>query len=165
MPEARPDTLHQPILGVREYEEAIDRVLQLAHRSVHVFDPTLQQGGFNSANKYQALRRFLLANRSNQLRIVVHQSDHIRRECARLRLLLRQFSHSVTIHETTEDGKAACDPLVIVDAEHYVHRFHYQDARALLALNDAAGAGPLEQRFSEIWEASFPAINATDLGL
>jgi hypothetical protein len=69
------------------------------------------------------------------------------------------------VHETEGEARRACDPVVLADERDYLHRFHYDHARALLALDDPAGAHGLLQRFQEIWEASIPAVSATTLGL
>jgi hypothetical protein len=53
----------------------------------------------------------------------------------------------------------------LLDDCHYLHRFHFDGPRGVLALDDSAGALPLIERFAQIWEASAPAVSATTLGL
>ena len=79
--------------------------------------------------------------------------------------LLRQFSHVISIHETQDQAKNVYDPFVLVDDRHYAHRFHYDGAQGMLAIDDPHGARTLRDRFEEIWAASDPAIPATTLGL
>jgi hypothetical protein len=57
------------------------------------------------------------------------------------------------------------DPFAVIDERHYVHRFHYEGSRGVLALDDVPSAHGFVQRFEEIWEASAPAVCATTLGL
>jgi hypothetical protein len=150
--------------GSQEYEEAIDILLARPQRTLRIFDCRLG-AGYNNVRRYELLRAFLLRSRANRLYVVLHDAGGLARDCPRLVNLLRQFSHAVTVHETEGQGKRACDPIALADERDYLHRFHYDHTRALLALNDPQGTHGLLQRFQEIWEASVPAISATTLGL
>ena len=55
--------------------------------------------------------------------------------------------------------------MLIADDAHYVHRFHYEQPRAELVLNDHKLTQPLLYRFEEIWHASTLAVTATTIGL
>jgi hypothetical protein len=57
------------------------------------------------------------------------------------------------------------DPLVIVDARHVLHRFHVDQPRASLAIEQPAAAKPLVTRFEEIWASGEPGLSGTTLGL
>ena len=57
------------------------------------------------------------------------------------------------------------DPLVIVDGRHFLHRFHVDQPRAALAIDDPAAARPLVTRFEEIWATGEPGLSGTVLGL
>jgi hypothetical protein len=163
-PEHRGVPEHRTLEGSQEYEEAIDTLLTRPQRTLRIFDRQLSPG-YNSVRRYELLRAFLLRSRVNRLYIVVHDAGSLPRDCPRVSNLLRQFPHAVTVHETEGQGKRACDPIALADERDYLHRFHYDHTRALLALDDAQGAHELLQRFQEIWEASVPAISATTLGL
>jgi hypothetical protein len=151
--------------GEKEYEAAISEVIDLAQRSLHIFDVDLAAGGYGTAQRAEALRAFLMRNRSNRIVVVLHETDHLTRCCPRLMDLLRLYSHAITVLQTQEHGRVASDPMVIADEAHYVHRFHADGARALCALHDHAGARQLEERFAQLMEASSPAVFATTLGL
>lgn len=160
-----PTLQHTRLEGIREYTQAIDTVLQLARRTIRIFERDLDGIGFNSPQRQDLLRGFLLASRVNRLHVVVHDTGYLESRCPRVIHLLRQFSHGMQIHRTRPHAKSACDPMIIADDQHYLHRFHYDDSRALLGLYDPQGAHDLAQRFEELWEASEPGICATVLGL
>lgn len=151
--------------GAQEYEAAIDRVVRQARHHLRIFDYDLSEGGYNRPQRFELLRDFLLASRANRLHIVIHETAFLTRYCPRMMLLLEQFGHAIKINQTAQQAKGVYDPFVIADAEHYVHRFHYEGSRSLLALDDAAGGRSLNQRFDELWEASTPAVFANTLGL
>lgn len=155
---------HRRIQGNREYEQALDLLLARPQRTLRIFDRHLG-GGYNGVQRYALLRDFLLRSRNNRLYLVLHDASGLARDCPRMINLLRQFSSAVTVHETEGQARRACDPIALADESHYLHRFHYDDTRALLALDDPQGTHGLLQRFQEIWEASAPAASATTLGL
>ena len=157
--------VHRKLAGESDYEQALDEVIGLARRSLHLFDTDLKVGGYASQKRFEALRDFLLRDRGNRLVIVLHEVDFLTARCPRLMTLLRTHSHGISIHKTHEHARVASDPFIVADEAHYVHRFHSDDARSLLALHDHAGARQLEERFGQLLEASHPAVFATTLGL
>jgi hypothetical protein len=159
-----PQLQHRKLEGRVESDEALDEVLAQAQRTLRLFDRRLGSA-FDTVRRQELLGGFLRASRANRIRIVLHDASNLSRECPRLIGLLRSFSHAIAIQETQEQAKGVYDPFCIADDHHYLHRFHYDDTRALLALNDPQGAYTLVQRFEEIWEASTPAVSATTLGL
>lgn len=167
MSEATPIAVpqHTMLNGEAEYEAAIDTVIASAEHTLHIFDTNLATGGYGSAKRYEALRTFLMKNRTNRLVMVLHDTDYLTRQCPRLMQLLKLHSHTIAILQTHEHGRIASDPLVIADTLHYIHRFHSDSARALLALHDPAGAHQLDERFGQLQEASAPAVFADVLGL
>jgi len=154
----------QPLSGAREYEAAVNRIIALALGRLRIFDQRLSSG-YNNAERIDALRLFLRAERTNRLTIVVHDPDRIRTDCPRLIGLQRQYAHAIQIHRTLTPARGVYDPFCIADGSHYARRFHFDTPRGTLVLNDADGAATLVRRFDEIWEVSQAAVTATTLGL
>jgi len=159
-----PNAEYRRFEGMREYEAIIDGLVPQTQSIIRVFDNSLSSE-WNTLQRYEALRRFLLANRTNRLLIVVHDAEPIERERPRLVDLVRQFGTSVKIHQTLNLAKQVYDPFVVFDATHYVHRFHYRYLRAAQGTNDLVGTQQLLDRYAEIWEASAPAVTAGTSGL
>lgn len=151
--------------GNRDYEAAVEQVIALAEHTLHIFDPNLSRGGFGSQARFDALNRFLRKSAKNRLVIVLHDTDYFTAYCPRLKNLLKTHSHAVAIHKTLDYARVANDPIVIADEAHYVHRFHRDGMRFLLALHDPTQARQLDERFRQLLEASHPAVFATTLGL
>lgn len=150
--------------GTAEHDAALDTLFARPGRSLCIFDRQLGRA-YNALARHDLLRQFLLAGRNHQIRIVLHDTANLTRDCPRMLLLMRQFSHAVSIHETEPQAKHVYDPFALIDERDYVHRFHYDNARGVLALDDPNGARTLAQRFGEIWEASTSTVSATTLGL
>jgi len=155
----------QAISGLAQYQAALDAVIEQARHNLYMFDYDLHEGGWNSPQRYENLKRFVLANPRNQLRIVLHSADHVRRHCPRLLNFQRQYSFAVAIHETHPEARSIHDPMLIADGRHYVHRFHYEQPRGEQVLHDPERTYRLALRFEEIWHASTVAVTATTLGL
>ena len=154
-----------PINGIADLSRGIDDIIANATRRIVIFDRDLIDGGYNSAQRSNRLKVFLLSNRRNRIDIALHKSENLERDCARIMILLRQFPDSICIHRTLPEAQRVQDGFVIADGIHYVHRFHFDHPRAQLALHDEAGASLLQRRFDEIWTYTEPAASATVLGL
>lgn len=155
---------HTPLTRTTEFDNALDELIASAQHELRVFDMALGSG-FNSSTRIDAMRRFLLASRRNRLRMVVHDTAHIYRNCPRLLNLLRTFGGAISINETQPQAKLVYDPFTVADDQHSVRRFHFDTMRGLFAFNDPIEARALIDRFEEIWEASSPAVSGTTLGL
>ena len=159
-----PNAEYRRFEGMREYEAVVDALIPQTQRIIRVFEKSLSRA-WNSPERHEAFRQFLLANRKNQLLIVVHDSEPIVRDCPRMVELVRQFGATVRIHETLVGAKHVYDPYVVFDAIHYVHRFHYRFLRAAQGTNDLLGAQELIDRHAELWDASALAVTPGTSGL
>lgn len=151
--------------GMAEYQQALDTVIAQARHTLQMFDYDLHEGGWNSAQRYELLQRFVLGNARNRLHIVLHSTDYVRRDCPRLLNFQRQYSYAVFIHETPAEARSISDPMLIADGQHYVHRFHFAQPRGEQVLHDPDQTQRLSLRFDEIWQASSVAVTATTIGL
>ncbi len=160
-----PNPQHSPIFGNAEYEAAIDTILQKASSRIRIFDHTLGTG-YNSSAPPRIAAAIPARKPAQQpcrscFTIPGPWIATVRGYCN----LLRTYGHAISIHETHPTAKSVYDPFVIVDDRCFVHRFHFDEMRGLLALDDPIGTHTFIERFSEIWEASSPAVSATTLGL
>ena len=112
-----------------------------------------------------ALSAFLRRNRKARVEMIVHETRWMETYCPRLLALLRLHSHAVTLYRTGSEARNAMDPLLIADARHFVHRFHIDQPRAALAIEQPQLARPLVMRFEQIWATGEPGLSATVLGL
>jgi hypothetical protein len=151
--------------GINEIHLAIDQVIGATRRELLIFDNNLADGGFGAPGRFQLIRRFLLANRTNRISIALHDIDYLTRYCARMMTLLRQFPYAIEIRRTLPAARHASDAFVLADALSYWRRYHTDDARSELVFNDDVGGRQLRTRFEQIWEASEPAVAATVLGI
>lgn len=156
---------HTTLDGNADYVAALDELCGATRHELLVFEKNYENTGFNTEARYDTLRAFLLASPGNRLHLLAHDTSHLVRYCPRIMMLLRQFAHSMSIHQTAQHMRQVSEPFAVADQVHFVRRFHFDDPRGILARNDPQGARELHARFLEMWEASQPAASATTLGL
>jgi hypothetical protein len=160
-----PQPSYRPIFGTADSAAAIDEVIGCAQQTIRIFDIDLANRGFDSPQRAEKLRAFLVGGRAHRILIALHDTDLLGRECPRLLTLLRQFPMSIEIHRTLGEARKAHDPFLLADDHSVWHQQHFQQPRAIVAVHSPSDALPIAQRFAEIWDLSEPAVSATTLGL
>jgi len=169
-----PDTSLPPPPGLPREERldsiaalirAQDDVIALARRHIKVFDVDLSWGGWNASTRCAALGSYMRRIPGARLSIIVHDTHWIEASGARLMALLALHSHAMTIYRTGASARNAMDPLLIVDDDHFVHRFHVDRTGGTLSIGSPERAKPLVERFDEIWESGEPGVTGSVLGL
>ena len=156
--EARLDT-------VAAQTAAIDELIGLAQQKLQVFDIDLSQTGWNTSARADNLWAFLRRAPAARFELILHDTRWMESSCPRLLNLLRRYSIAITVYRTGPEARVAMDPLVIVDGRHFLHRFHADQPRASLVIENSQLAGPLVSRFEEIWATGEPGLAGTVLGL
>jgi hypothetical protein len=147
------------------FQASVERLLGQPGRELRVFDPDGAALRLNDAARIAGLERSLLASRTRRLYLVVHNTDHLTRQCPRLMTLLRRFSHAMQINRTHEEIREVQDAFLLLDAVHYIRRPMATLFRGAMGLGDENEGQALRGRFGEIWAASYPAVSSTTVGL
>lgn len=147
------------------FQGSVERLLEQPGRELRVFDPDGAALRLNDPQRIERLDRFLLASRTRRIYLVVHNTDHIQRQCPRLMTLLRRFAHAMQINRTHEEIREVQDSFLLLDGMHYVRRPVANLFRGAMGLGDENEGQALRGRFGEIWSASYPAVSSTTVGL
>jgi hypothetical protein len=147
------------------FQAAVDRLLEQPGRELRVFDPDGAALRLNDPQRIERLDRFQLASRTRRIYLVVHETDHLTRQCPRLMTLLRRFSHAMQINRTHEEIREVQDAFLLLDAMHYIRRPMATLFRGAMGLGDENEGQALRGRFGEVWSASYPAVSSTTVGL
>ena len=147
------------------FQAALERLLEQPGRELRLFDPDGVALRLNDPPRIERLERFLLASRTRRLYLVVHDTDHLTRQCPRLMMLLRRFSHAMQINRTHEEIREVQDAFLLLDAMHYVRRPMATLFRGAVGLGDENEGQALRGRFGEIWAASYPTVSSTTVRL
>jgi hypothetical protein len=147
------------------FQAAISRLLGQPGRELRIFDPDGTALRLNDPGRIAELESFLVASRTRRIYLVVHDTDPLTRHCPRMMALLARFTHAVQINRTQEQIRELQDAFLVLDAQHYVRRPVATFYRGAMGLGDEAEGQAMRQRFAEIWDASYPAVSSTTVGL
>ncbi|HEY5898012.1 MAG TPA: hypothetical protein VIV54_10630 [Burkholderiales bacterium] len=147
------------------FQSAVERLLAQPGRELRIFDRDGSALKLNDPARIESLERFLSASRTRRIYMVVHETDHLTRHCPRMLGLLARFAHAMQINRTHERIRELQDSFLVLDSQHYVRRPVSAFYRGAMGLGDETEALAMRQRFMEIWEASFPGVSSTTVGL
>ncbi len=147
------------------FQSAVERLLAQPGRELRIFDPDGSSLRLNDSSRIELFANFLHASRTRRIYLVVHDTEHITRQCPRLLALLARFSHMMQINRTHEHIRELQDAFLVLDSQHYVRRPVAAFYRGAAGFGDETEALVMRQRFMEIWEASFPGVSSTTVGL
>ena len=153
------------ILGERNYETTLNIVIAHAENELLIFDQDFERGDYVSLQRFEVLSAFLSKDNVSKLTIILQNTDYFIQHCPRLFELLKNYGHKMVVYETNDNAKVAKDCFVIADKQHYVRRFHIDQARIKYALNDVEECANLSMRFDELLDETTEAVSATKLGL
>ena len=161
-PELVADSL---VLGERNYAAALDLVIAQAENHLLIFDQSFEKGDYASLKRFELIQQFLAKNAASELTIILQNAQFFSVNCPRLFDLLSIYGHKIRVFETNDFAKIAKDCFVIADKQHYVRRFHIEQARFKYALNDVEECANLGMRFDELLDETTEAVSTTKLGL
>jgi hypothetical protein len=147
------------------FQAAVDRLLEQPGRELRIFDPDGAALRLNDPGRIERIERFLQASRTRRIYFVLHDVDHVQRQCPRMMYLLARYSHAIQINRTQEEIRELQDAFMVLDSAHYVRRPVAAFFRGGMGLADENEALAMRGRFMEIWAASFPAVSSTTVGL
>ena len=147
------------------FQAAVDRLLERPGRELRMFDPDGAGLRLNDVARLARLEGFLRASRTRRLYMVLHDPQHLQRECPRMMGLLARYSHAIQINRTQEEIRELQDAFLVLDSIDYVRRPVAARWRGAIGLGDETEALAMRARFDEIWAASFPAVSSSTLGL
>ncbi len=153
------------ILGERNYEAALDLVIARATDELLIFDQDLSHGNYVSQQRLELIQHFLSARPLSKLTIILQSAEFFVNNCTRLFELLKIYGHKMVVYQTNDAAKVAKDCFVIADKQHYLRRFHIDQARFKFAFDELEECANLNMRFDELMDETTAAISITKLGL
>ncbi len=148
-----------------EYRQACDRVLGRAEREILIFDRDLGALRLEDKARLEKLAGFLQADALRKIRVVLHDPGPVERNAPRLMQLIARFSHLIEVRQSPDNLRHLADTHLLVDQVHGVRRFHVDQPRGALILDDQAYLDPWRQRFEELWELSHSCLRFNITGL
>ena len=152
-----------PFNSRSEFALQVQACMARAQRTLDLFDPDFALFRLDSAEVDKILRDFLRGG--GRLRLAMHRSTAIERDCPRFLRLLRDLGHQVECRVTSRGLRQLTDSFCIGDDVDVVRRFHSDHARGEAAFSVPGAADVCRERFAGIWDESTPALHPTTTGL
>jgi len=148
-----------------DYRRACDTVLARAEHEILIFDRDLAALRLEENARLEALTNFLQTDSLRRIRVVVHDPGPLERNAPRLMRVIVRFLHAIDVRQSPDNLRHLADTHVLVDEGHGVRRFHVDQPRSALVVDDPAYIHPWRQRFEELWELSHPCVRINTTGL
>jgi len=147
------------------FQAALERLIDQPGRELRIFDPDASALRLNEPARVARFEDFLQVSRTRRIYMVVHNTEHLTRQCPRMMSLLARYAHAIQIYRTGEEIRELQDAFLVLDALHYVRRPVANFFRGAIGLGDENEALAMRSRFMEIWGSSYPAVSSTTVGL
>jgi len=148
-----------------EYRQACDTVLGRAQRELLIFDRDLAAMQLDTKARLDLLTGFLQDDALRRVRIVLHDPGPLERNSPRLLQLVARFSHLIEARQTPDNLRHLADTHLLADGCQGVRRFHVDQPRCALIIDDRTYIHPWQQRFEELWHLSHPCLTLNTTGL
>ncbi len=148
-----------------EYRQACDTVLARTEAEILIFDRDLAALRLEESARLGALTSFLQRSPLSRIRMVLHDPGLLERNAPRLMRLIARYSHLIEARQSPDNLRHLADTHLIADESHGVRRFHVDQPRSALILDDRAYLQPWRQRFEELWALSHPCLRINTTGL
>jgi len=152
-----------PFSSRGEFAQQLQVCMVRARRTLDLFDPDFALFNLGSADVDKLLRDF--ARAGGRLRLAMHRTTYLERDCPRFIRLLRDLGHQVECRVTSRSLRLLTDSFCIGDDVDVVRRFHSDHARGEAAFGVPGAADICRERFMGIWDESSPALHPTTTGL
>ncbi len=159
------DSPYTLLTSEAEYRQACDKVMSHAQRELLIFDRDLAALQLDRKARLDLLAGFLQADHLRRIRIVLHDPAPLERDVPRLLQLIARFSHMIEARQSPDNLRHLADTHLLADGRHGVRRFHADQSRSAIILNDRASIHPWQQRFEELWQLSHPCLRLNTTGL
>ena len=146
-----------------EFAAHFQQCLARSQATLDLFDPDFSVLPLGASDTDAALRLFL--KRGGHLRLAMHDTAHIERDCPRFMRLLQDYSHRIECRVTNRPLRTLTDSFCIGDGRHIVRRFHSDHMRGEAVFDSAPATEISQERFVGIWAESLPGIHASTTGL
>lgn len=148
-----------------EHDASLETILRSLAVSLSIFDEDLTRLRLERPENVELLRRFLADSTRNRVRIVLKNAEPLRCRSPRLFKLLATYPDQMTVVQCPEHLHSLNDALFVVNGAHALIRFHKDNARSRVIIDDVEACAPYVQRFDDIINEGGEPVSATTLGL
>jgi len=154
-----------PFATEADWRMAIDTTLIYAHHELRLFDGDMQRIALEDVERIARLSAFLAADPDRRLRLVLIELDYLQRHCPRLLGLMRRCGHAIETRQCPAHLRHLAERYLLADGQHGAIRFHTDQPRGKLVLDEGGEIQPWWRRFDDLWLESEAVAPASTLGL
>jgi hypothetical protein len=155
----------QLITNWTDHDEALLKLLRELSQPLDIFDENLSRLNLERPEMVESIRRSLVSNEQNRLRIILRNPEPFRRHSPRLMQLFRNHPEKITILECPQHLLSLSDNLLIIGDGNALIRFHKDHARSKAIFDNTSECISYKHRFDEILREGCEPVCATILGL
>jgi len=148
------DTLYLRSRG--DNREAALRLVQQAHRSLHLFTHDLDPALFDTREFIEAVKQLAIYSTRSKVYILLKDPTAAITRGHRIVELARRISSHVFIHRAAEEDLDRSDSFMVVDETGLLRRPHGARFEGTVEFNNPGEARQLLKFFNEAWERSVP---------
>ncbi|MGL6039639.1 MAG: hypothetical protein ACRC01_00395 [Deefgea sp.] len=139
----------------QSYQMAFAATLQLAQRELILCEKDFSESNLGSKTCHDILWAFFTRPSAGQLKILLHEAEHLGAFCPRLLQLRDQFGHRIEIRQISETDRGFDKGFIIADQQYFLQRHHYTSYRGEYG-NESRTVALLQHDFALLWEQASP---------
>ncbi|MDH5181562.1 MAG: hypothetical protein OEZ39_10515 [Gammaproteobacteria bacterium] len=144
------------LTGSADNYEITLQLFAQANRSIDIFSQQLNDAIFNHLALIDQLKRFLLAAHTNQVRILLRDTEHLIKTRNHLFNLAQRITSNLAVKKIHPDYAADPQDFLIVDGRGIIRRPHGERFEGIANFNHPGPARELSDYFDEVWNHSTP---------
>lgn len=144
--------------------DALDQTLSETRHTLRLFDDRGEFFGFERRVFSETLFSLLAGNGEARVRLVLHETEHVERNCPRLVALVRSFSPRLQILRTDASIRGYSRGFVLADEAVVLRRAHFEQSLTFVDYDEKA-IGAAATLFEEILGHATVAIGSHVTGL
>src|SRR3982751_2712612 len=144
------------ISSLEEMRAAVEAVAGSAQRLMSIYTPDLEPDLYDQNGFLEIVKRFVLARRFAQVRVLLSDSGRLLRDNNRFVAMGRRLTSCIDIRPAAGSAKQRACGYLIADDRAIVYRVHSDRWDGVADLNNPPVARQYLDEFDEIWHASAP---------
>lgn len=149
-----------------EYRAAVLEALTEAQQTVAIFDPDLRDSGLENQAAVALLEALCgRSRRTDAVRILLHSTAWLEKECPRLLRLLARYGHCARVRTTPPGARGWKQPFLCVDGQRLVTRFHQDLPKGKICASASTTTAYFSTQFETFWTSGDDAAVGVPLGI
>lgn len=139
----------------QSYQMAFQSTLQSAQRELILCEKDFAESNVSNKACHDILWAFFTQPSPGQLKMLLHDAEHLAAHCPRILQLRDQFSHRIEIRQIADTDRGYDKGFIIADQTRFLQRHHHTSYRGEYGQH-ARSVALLQHDFDLLWEQATP---------